>query len=153
MNNEEQHQETQSQPSHPKLLPGVDYTVNQYTGDIVLLASGARKLITFYGYHAEPRLLKHLESLKPGQERVKYVVQVNLVDREDTVVSSGLGSCSSDESRHRYRWLTETRLAELGIQEETLKDAPVIEKKGPEGAIKLRRVRNRRRQHHTQGGL
>jgi hypothetical protein len=48
-----------------------------------------------------------------GEERIRYVVEATLYHINGVPVASGVGSCSSDEKRYKYRWINEEDLRKV----------------------------------------
>jgi hypothetical protein len=79
-----------------------DYGTIPGTKKPTLFKSGAEKLCEVYGFAPDPIILKEIEDYEKGL--FDYTIKCNLVSRRDGMfVGSGLGSCSSFESKYRYR--------------------------------------------------
>lgn len=79
-----------------------DYGVIQGTKKKTLLKSGADKLCELYGMYDEYEIISHVEDFDRGL--FDYTLKCVLKSRrDDSIIGTGLGSCSSWESRYRYR--------------------------------------------------
>lgn len=79
-----------------------DYGVIQGTKKKTLLKSGADKLCELYGMYDEYEIISHVEDFEKGL--FDYTLKCVLKSRrDDSIIGTGLGSCSSWESRYRYR--------------------------------------------------
>jgi len=81
---------------------GGDYGVIPGTKKKTLLKSGAEKLCEIYGLADEYVMLREIENWESGL--FAYTVKCVLKSRrDDSLVGEGLGSCSSYESKYRWR--------------------------------------------------
>jgi hypothetical protein len=79
-----------------------DYGTIPGTKKPTLFKSGAEKLCEVYGMAPDAVILKEIEDYERGL--FDYTIKVNLTSRRDgSFVGSGVGSCSSYESKYRYR--------------------------------------------------
>ena len=79
-----------------------DYGIIPGTKKPTLFKSGAEKLCEVYGLAPDPVIIKEIENYETGL--FDYTIKVNLTSRRDgSFVGSGVGSCSSYESKYRYR--------------------------------------------------
>ena len=79
-----------------------DYGVIPGTKKKVLLKSGAEKLCEIYGLADEYVIINQVENWETGL--FAYTIRCILKSRrDDSIVGEGLGSCSSYESKYRWR--------------------------------------------------
>jgi len=129
------------------LVDGVDYTREIYGKDSkpALLDPGTFKMINFFQVRPRHRVLEHVLVTDEGRERVKYVVAAELLNpKTGFIVAEGVGSCSTDEVKYQYRWLTASKLKnEQGYSEEEIDRLPQREMRGRSGGkFKVYRIRN-----------
>jgi hypothetical protein len=80
-----------------------DYGIIPGTKKPTLFKSGAEKLCEIYGMAPDPVILDKVENYETGL--FDYLFKVNLTSRRDgSFLGSGVGSCSSFESKYRYRF-------------------------------------------------
>lgn len=123
----------------------VDYTRTLFgrSGKPSLLDPGAHKLTSFFQAYPETHILEHIEDTTPGRERVKYVVRADITHVSGIRIGSGVGSCTTDESKYRYRWLTESKIREHGYTPEQIEELPSRERAGRGGGrFTVYRIRN-----------
>lgn len=91
------------------LVEGVDYGVIPGTDKPTLLLPGAQKICTFFGYvpHYEVRQIEDWTGAEHGGEPLFYYDYTCTLLKDGKPVGEGRGSCSSWESKYRYRWVTE----------------------------------------------
>lgn len=95
-----------------------DYGTIPGTQKPTLFKPGAEKLCEVYGLAPDPVILKEIEDYERGL--FDYTIKCNLTSRRDgSFVGSGLGSCSSYESK--YRWRTAQRKCPSCGQEAIIK--------------------------------
>ena len=104
----------------------VDYTRTLFgrSDKPSLLDPGAQKIRSFFSAYPEIHILSYEEDRTPGQERVKYVVRADITHISGTRIGSGVGSCSTDESKYQFRWLTADKLRDMGYKEDQIKQLP-----------------------------
>ena len=107
-----------------------------------LLDPGAHKLTSFFQSYPDTHIIDHVENREPGKERIKYVVRADIIHVSGTRIGSGVGSCTTDETKYQYRWLTEYKLRDYGYSSKDLKTLPSQERKGGGGTYKVYRIRN-----------
>ena len=97
----------------------VDYTRTLFgrSDKPSLLDPGAQKIRSFFQAYPETHILEHLEDTTLGSERVKYVVRADITHVSGVRIGSGVGSCTTDESKYKYRWLTADKLRDMGYTE------------------------------------
>jgi len=119
----------------------VDYTRKLFGGSNKpsLLDPGAHKLTNFFQAYPNPTILEKTEEREPGRERIKYIIRADIIHISETRIGSGIGSCTTDESKYQYRWLTEYKLKDLGLTTEGL---PSQERRGNNGNYRVYRIRN-----------
>lgn len=95
---------------------GVDYDVIPGTTKPVLLKPGAERLLQFFGLGHRVECVDKVEDWSAGffYYRFRVTIVKTYPDYEITVASCE-GSANSKESRYRDRWVTESKLKELGI--------------------------------------
>ena len=106
------------------LVEDEDYTVRLFPGQKkpALLDPGATKLRSFFRVHPKHRVLERMVETGEGEERIRYVVEATLYHINGVPVASGVGSCSSDEKRYKYRWINEDDLRRVySFEDEDLK--------------------------------
>jgi hypothetical protein len=80
-----------------------DYGTIPGTKKPTIFKSGAEKLCEVYGMAPDPVILDKVENYETGL--FDYLIKVNLTSRRDgSFLGSGIGSCSSYESKYRYRY-------------------------------------------------
>ena len=126
---------------------GLDYTTDLYGRDSKpsLLDTGTFKMINFFQVRPRHRVLEHILEVEEGKERVKYVVAAELLNpKSGYVVAEGVGSCSTDEVKYQYRWLTDYKLKSMyGYTDEQIKTLPSREIKPKRGGkFTVYRIRN-----------
>ncbi|MBU2527659.1 MAG: hypothetical protein KKC03_13770, partial [Bacteroidetes bacterium] len=127
------------------LKEDVDYTRTLFgrSGKPSLLDPGAQKLRSFFQAYPEIHIITHVEDLTPGKERVKYVVRADITHVSGVRIGSGVGSCSTDESKYKYRWLTADKLRDLGYTEAQIGELPRREMSARRGGhFTVYRIRN-----------
>lgn len=105
------------------LVEDEDYTVRLFPGQKkpALLDPGATKLRSFFRAYPKHRVLERVVETEEGEERIRYVVEATLYHINGVPVASGVGSCSSDEKRYKYRWINEDDLRKVyGFEDEDL---------------------------------
>ena len=122
----------------------VDYTRKLFGGSSKpsLLDPGAHKLTNFFQAYPDPIVLREIEEREPGRERIKYVVRADIIHVSGARIGSGVGSCTTDESKYQYRWLTEYKLKQLGYSDQEIKTLPNQERKSSNGSFRVYRIRN-----------
>lgn len=86
-----------------QLKRGVDFGVIPGTDKPTLLLPGAQKIAQYFGCAPEPETIHREADPATGYLNVEMRVRlVNIATGES--VGSGIGSCSSYESKYRYRW-------------------------------------------------
>jgi hypothetical protein len=79
-----------------------DFGIIPGTKKPTLFKSGAEKLCEIYGMAPDPVILDKVENYESGL--FDYLIKVNLTSRRDgSFLGSGVGSCSTYESKYRYR--------------------------------------------------
>jgi len=90
-------------PDHPE---GVDYGIIPGTAKPTLLKPGAEKICAFFGYAPQyeilPGSIEDWDGTKFGEPLFYYHVRCTLA-KDGAAVGQGTGSCSSWESKYRYR--------------------------------------------------
>jgi len=125
----------------------VDYTKKLFgrSDKPSLLDPGTSKINNFFQVRPRHRVLDHVLCTEEGDERVKYIIAAELVNpKTGYVVAEGTGSCSTDEVKYQYRWLTESKLKnEQGLTDEQIKALPFREMSGRGGGkFRVYRIRN-----------
>ena len=123
----------------------VDYTRTLFgrSDKPSLLDPGAQKLRSFFRAYPETHILEHLEDRTPGKERVKYVIRADITHVSGIRIGSGVGSCTTDESKYQYRWLTADKLRDLGYTEAQISELPKREMSARRGGhFTVYRIRN-----------
>ena len=97
------------------MIHGVDYGAPFPGSDKdSLLKPGAEKICRLAGVYNEYEVLTNETNYDTGLHAV--MIRCTLIEITSGVkVTSGIGSCSSFESRYRYRWVYERQLAEHGL--------------------------------------
>lgn len=128
------------------LIPEVEYTTKIFRqkGKPSLLDPGASKLIGFFQCRPRHKLLERFyDKDEEGYEHIRYVVACELV-QESTgkVVAEGVGSCSSDEVKYKYRWYFSSELKRMGMSKDEIHALPEREIQTSRGKAKQYRARN-----------
>jgi len=123
---------------------GVDYTRELYgkSEKPSLLDPGAHKLTSFFQAYPDPHILEHIEERDQGKERIKYVVRADIIHVSGVRIGSGIGSCTTDEAKYQYRWLTEYKLKQLGYTDSEIQILPSQDRRGRNGTFKVYKIRN-----------
>lgn len=86
------------------LVPKQDIGVIPGTSNEVLLQPGAQKLAEIYGLYPDFEIIQSAEEWEKEPPLFDYTIKVTLKRRADNIiVSSGIGSCNSWESKYRWR--------------------------------------------------
>jgi hypothetical protein len=99
------------------LHEGVDFGTVPGSDKKTLLKPGAEKLGTLFGLTARYSIEEQIEDWKGqqyGEPLFYYKFKCQLFRGED-IMGEGFGSCSSWESKYRYRWVTEDAAKKLGF--------------------------------------
>lgn len=107
-----------------------------------LLDPGAHKLTSFFRAYPDPHILERIEEREPGKERIKYVVRADIIHVSGVRIGSGVGSCTTDETKYQYRWLTEYRLKQHGYTDQEIKELPSQTRNGSRRTYTVYRIRN-----------
>jgi len=140
--------ETLTQGFKSWMTENVDYTKDLYgrnQGKPALLDPGTFKMMNFFRVRPSHEVLAAEVIREPGETLVKYVVAAKLVHHvTGYVLAEGVGSCSTDEKKYQYRWLTQSRLKnEHGFSDEEVEGLPFKELPGRSGGrFKVYRIRN-----------
>lgn len=110
------------------LVPEVDYTTKLFGRGRkpTLLDPGAGKLIGFFQCRPKHRILERFYSKdEEGFETIRYILAAELIfEKLGIVVAEGVGSCTSDEVRYKYRWYYSSELRNMGYKENEIKALP-----------------------------
>jgi len=110
------------------LVPEVDYTTKLFGrgSKPSLLDPGAGKLIGFFQCRPRHRILeRHYDMNEEGFETIRYAVACEIINEKlGLVVSEGVGSCTSNEVRYKYRWYYSRELRQMGYKEDEIKALP-----------------------------
>lgn len=101
------------------LVNNVDYGVTPGTKGPGLWDPGAAKIIRAFGLHAEHRF-----PIPPidNEYLISWTVETLLVNRAGEIMGSGLGSCSTRETKYKYRWVTKEEAKREGYTEEDISE-------------------------------
>ena len=94
----------------------IDYTTKLFPGQRkpALLDTGASKFFGFFRCWPRHRVLERYVEVKEGEERLRVIVAAQAVSSlYGYVVAEGVGSCSTDEKKYKYRWVDEKDLREV----------------------------------------
>lgn len=80
-----------------------DYGKMPGTDKDTLFKSGAEKLCDIYGFHPKYNMHSSREDWDRSPELFDYTVECTILRADGTIAGSGLGSCSSYESKYRWR--------------------------------------------------
>jgi hypothetical protein len=104
------------------LIPEVDFTTKIFGKGKrpTLLDPGAGKLIGFFACRPRHRVLERIyDKDEEGYESIRYVIATEIVQASTgKVVAEGVGSCSSDEVKYKYRWFFASKLESMGISQD-----------------------------------
>ena len=140
--------ETLTQGFKSWMTEKVDYTRDLYgrnQSKPALLDPGTFKMMNFFRVRPKHDVLVAEVIREPGEELVKYVVAAKLVHHvTGYVLAEGVGSCSTDEKKYQYRWLTQSRLKnEHGYSNDEVERLSFKELPGKSGGMfKIYRIRN-----------
>jgi len=140
--------ETLTQGFKSWMTEKVDYTRDLYgrnQSKPALLDPGTFKMMNFFRVRPKHEVLVAEVIREPGEELVKYVVAAKLVHHvTGYVLAEGVGSCSTDEKKYQYRWLTQSRLRnEHGYSNDEVERLSFKELPGRSGGkFKIYRIRN-----------
>ncbi|KKL73199.1 hypothetical protein LCGC14_2077350, partial [marine sediment metagenome] len=111
------------------LIKEVDFTTEIFGRGRkpTLLDPGAGKLIGFFQCRPRHRILeRYYAKDEEGYESIRYVMATEIVHEETgRVVGEGVGSCTSDEVKYKYRWYYTSQLRQMGYTEEDYKKLPM----------------------------
>lgn len=80
----------------------IDYGIHPGTDSFALRDPGASKIINAFNCYPDHKILYSQET----DEIITFQVQANLISRQSgNVVATGIGSCSTMESKYGYRWV------------------------------------------------
>jgi hypothetical protein len=107
------------------MIESVDYGKVPGTEKPTLLKPGAERLNTLYGFTPHFEEIVALEDWSgrgagEGEPLFFYKIRCTLA-KNGIVFGEGIGSCSSRESKYRFRWVPEAEVLELGYTAEQLK--------------------------------
>lgn len=89
------------------LKPDHDFGVIPGTQKPTLLKPGAEKILMMFGIQSDYEILDKIEDWKNGI--FAYTVKCTL-SQNGIHITSGLGSCNSQEKKYRYRWVRENEV-------------------------------------------
>lgn len=92
-----------------QMVEGTDYGVIPGTDKPTLLKPGAEKLNNLYGLAAEQTVTERVQDWEHGFFFYEVKTALRHIS-SGAVISEGMGSCNSKESRYRWRWVAEDRL-------------------------------------------
>jgi len=125
------------------LIPEVDFTTKIFGKGKrpTLLDPGAGKLIGFFACRPRHRILERFyDKDEEGYESIRYVIATEIIQASTgNIVAEGIGSCSSDEKKYKYRWFFGSELEKMGVNQEERHKLPT-RKTG--GGYTQYRVRN-----------
>jgi hypothetical protein len=104
------------------LKEGVDFGKIPGNEKDTLLKPGAEKLCTFFGLtprYVQEVIIEDWSGQQHGQPLFYYRYKCQLF-RGNFQMGEGIGSCSSWESKYRYRWVDEATVSRLGLDKKTL---------------------------------
>jgi hypothetical protein len=85
------------------LEPGIDFGIHPGTSSMALKDCGASKIANAFNTYPEHTILHYVE--KEG-DLISCLIQTKLILRNTgQVVASGVGSCSTMETKYAYRWV------------------------------------------------
>jgi hypothetical protein len=94
---------------HKTFIAGHDYGVIPGTQKPTLLKPGAEKIAKLLNLQDDYDIVEKIENWEDGF--FYYLIRCRLTDiASGTLISSGLGSCNSKESRYAYRWVASERI-------------------------------------------
>lgn len=94
---------------HKTFISGHDYGVIPGTQKPTLLKPGAEKIAKLLNLQDDYDIIEKIENWEDGF--FYYLIRCRLTDiASGTLISSGLGSCNSKESRYAYRWVASERI-------------------------------------------
>jgi len=80
----------------------VDYGIHLGTDSFALRDPGASKIINAFNCYPDHKILYSQET----EEIITFQIQANLISRQTgNLVATGIGSCSTMESKYGYRWV------------------------------------------------
>lgn len=80
----------------------VDYGIHPGTDSLALRDPGASKIINAFNCYPDHKILYSQET----NEIITFQIQANLISRQtDNVVGTGIGSCSTMETKYGFRWV------------------------------------------------
>lgn len=100
------------------LEPGIDWGIHPGTTSYALKDPGAAKIINAFRCYSDPEIIRHVADDK----EITFVIKGRLIHRNTgETVGTGVGSCSSLETKYRYRWVSADELGRQGLKTEGLK--------------------------------
>jgi hypothetical protein len=98
------------------LEPEIDYGLHPGTNSMAVKDSGAAKIANAFNTYPEHAILHITEQ----DDLISYLIQARLIHRgSGAVVGSGVGACSTMESKYAYRWVRDPE--EYGFDKKTLR--------------------------------
>ena len=129
------------------LIPEVDFTTEIFGRGRkpTLLDPGAGKLIGFFACRPRHRILERFyDKDEEGYESIRYAIATEIIQASTgKVVAEGVGSCSSDEKKYKYRWYFSSELQRMGMSKDEIHALPEREiQTQTRGKVKQYRIRN-----------
>jgi hypothetical protein len=98
------------------LEPDIDFGIHPGTSSMALRDSGGSKIANAFNCFPDYTIL----NIREDDEVISYLIQVKLIHRgTGRVVATGVGACSTMESKYAYRYVEDP--AELGLDKASLK--------------------------------
>jgi hypothetical protein len=98
------------------LEPDIDWGLHPGTNSMALKDSGGSKIANAFNTYPEHTILH----LAENDDLISYLVQAKLIHRgSGKIVASGVGACSTMESKYAYRWVTNPE--EFGFDKASVK--------------------------------
>jgi hypothetical protein len=118
------------------LEPGVDWGTIPNVSGVSLWDPGATKIMAAFNCYPMHNILSKTE----GDDLISFTVECNLFSRQrQQIIGSGIGACSTKETKYKYRWLGREDALREGYTEVEIK---AFKKKREQGREERYRVPN-----------
>jgi len=116
-----------------QLVPDHDFGTIPGTPKPSLWKPGAEKLCKLLGLADSYQVIDKVEDWKEGFFYYRVTCELRSI-RDGTLISQGLGSCNSKESRYRYRWVFGSEVPE-NLDKKSLATKTIRTKKGQKAVM------------------
>lgn len=111
------------------LVPDVDYGREKGIAEPFLKDPGASKLFNAFNAYSRPVVLR--ADINPETGLILFIMEAEVVSRDSgKVLATGVGTCSTLESKYGTRWMNEEELADFAMGPSEAKRTREVERKG-----------------------